>query len=58
MGQIMTQVEKVTISDCGKALDEIERQIAHLTFEKLSIERKIQALKTQGLIISNLMRLL
>ena len=54
----MTQAGKVTISDCGKALDEIERQIAHLTFEKLSIERKSQALKTQGLIISNLMRLL
>lgn len=54
----MTQVEKVTISDCGKALDEIERQIAQLTFEKLSIERKSQALKTQGLIISNLVRLL
>ena len=54
----MTQVEKVTISDCGKALDEIENQIQQLNREKISIERKIQALKTQGLIITNLARLL
>ena len=54
----MTQVEKVTISDCGKALDEIENQIQQLNREKISIERKIQALKTQGLIITNLVRLL
>ena len=38
--------EKVTISDCGKALDEIEQQIEQLKRDRLALDRKIQALMT------------
>lgn len=50
------QVTKVTISDCGKAVDEIEREIAKLLLDKIEVERKIAALRTQGLMITELTR--
>ena len=51
-----TQVTKVTISDCAKALDEIEREIEKLQSDKKEVERKITALRTQGLMISQLVK--
>lgn len=51
-----TQVTKVTISDCAKALDEIEREIEKLQSDKKEVERKITALRTQGLMVSQLVK--
>jgi len=48
--------EKVTISDCGKALDEIKREIDRLSLQQREIERRKEALLTQGLIINELVR--
>ena len=50
--------EPVTISDCGRALQEIEEQIAHLKRQKIAVDRKIEALRTQGFLISKLVKLL
>lgn len=50
------KVSKVTLSDCGKALSEIEAEVQRLQREKLSVERKIAALMTQGRLISELAR--
>ena len=52
----MVEVSKVTLSDCGKALSEIEAEVQRLQREKLSVERKIAALMTQGRLISELAR--
>jgi len=48
--------EKVTISDCGKALYEIDRELAKLSIQQREIERRKEALLTQGLIINELVR--
>lgn len=50
--------EKVTISDCGKALDELEYQIKLLTLERANIDRKIAALRTQGMLINALVKMI
>ena len=50
------EVTQVTLSDCGRALSGIEDEIQRLQREKLAVERKIAALKTQGLLISELGR--
>ena len=50
------QGTKVTLSDCAKALEEIDREVEKLERDKKEVERKIAALKTQGLIISQLAR--
>lgn len=50
------QVTQVTVSDCGKALDTIEREIEDLKRRKVAIQRKIDALLTQGLLIRQLVR--
>lgn len=47
---------KVTLSDCARALDGIEQQISALKLEKISVERKIAALMTQGRLIDLLRR--
>ena len=52
----MVEVTRVTISDCAKALDGIESELQRLEREKLAIDRKIAALRTQGLLISELGR--
>lgn len=46
----------VTISDCGKALEAIEKEIQELSRRKTEIERKIEALLTQGRMIHELVR--
>ena len=48
--------EKVTISDCGKALDEIDREMTKLHLQLKEIERKREALRTQARIIQELVR--
>jgi len=48
--------DKVTVSDCGKALDEIAREIDALKLQTKEIDRRIQALRTQALIINALVR--
>lgn len=48
--------EKVTISDCGKALDEIDRELVTLSLQLKEINRKREALRTQALIINELVR--
>ena len=50
------QITQVTLSDCGKALDTIEREIEDLKRRKVAIQRKIDALLTQGLLIKQLVR--
>ena len=47
---------RVTLSDCAVALNSIESEIESLTREKTTIERKIAALTTQGMMISELDR--
>jgi len=51
-----TASTKVTLSDCGKALDALHDEIAKLSLDKVALERKISALLTQGRIISELAR--
>lgn len=46
----------VTLSDCSKALNAIEEQIEDLKRQKTQIERNINALLTQGLLINQLIR--
>ena len=52
----MVQVTTVTISDCAKALSSIEAELDALAREMTTLERKIAALRTQGLMISELIR--
>lgn len=51
-----TIVTKVTISDCGKALEAIDREVQELNRKKTDIERKVASLLTQGRIIHELVR--
>lgn len=51
-----TVVTAVTISDCGKALEAIGREIQELNRKKVDIERKITSLLTQGRLIHELVR--
>lgn len=50
------EVTKVTLSDCGKALNSIEAELQRLDREKTELNRKEAALRTQGLMISELIR--
>ena len=50
------EVTKVTLTDCAKALSGIDAEMQHLEREKTAIERKIEALRTRGLMISELGR--
>ena len=52
----MCSVEKVTISDCANALNAIDEQIEKLTRDKTAIQRAIDALRTQGLLINQLVK--
>lgn len=54
----LQQSTKVTISDCGKALNHIEAEIKNLERERLNVQRSIDALRTQGFMISQLVRYL
>ena len=47
--------EKVTISDCARALNAIEREIEALERDRLETQRRIDALRTQGRVIAQLM---
>ena len=47
--------EKVTISDCAKALNAIESEIESLERTRLETQRRIDALRTQGRVIAQLM---
>ena len=52
----MTTVTEVTLSDCGKALDTIAREMEKLERDATAIRRRIEALRTQGLLIKELAR--
>lgn len=51
-------VEKVTLSDCAKALNAIEDEIDVLKRQQIETQRKIDALLTQGRMIKQLSRLI
>lgn len=48
--------ERVTLSDCAIALNSIDAEIEAQKREKTVIERKLEALRTQGLVIRELSR--
>ena len=50
--------EKVTLSDCSKALNAIEDEIDVLKRQQIETQRKIDALLTQGRMIKQLSRLI
>ena len=47
--------EKVTISDCARALNAIEGEIEALERTRTETQRRIDALRTQGRVIAQLM---
>ena len=49
-------VQRVTLSDCGRALDSIETELCRLEAQKREVERKIAALRTQALMILKVAR--
>lgn len=48
----------VTLSDCGRALESIEREIVDVEQQAVVINRKLAALRTQHLMIHQLARTL
>ena len=48
--------ESVTLSDCGKALDEIERELESLKRQEKETLRRMEALQTQAKMIRMIAR--
>ena len=48
----------VTLSDCAKALSSLEQEIEKVKREKTSVERRLEALRTQHAMIRQLVHLL
>ena len=55
-GTLPVQVTTVTLTDCGKAISSIEAEMQRLAREKTELERRLSALRTQGLMIRELAR--
>ena len=49
---------KVTISDCGNAIEAIENELAKLEFDRRELERKISMLRTHAVMIRQLVVML
>ena len=49
---------QVTISDCGRALEQLDNEMQQLKCQQASTQRKIDALYTQSQLIRQLVRLL
>lgn len=47
---------KVTPRDCAYALDAIEREIDNLKLKRTELDRQIEALRTQGFLINQLVK--
>lgn len=50
--------EKVTVSDCCRAIDSIEAELTKLSAERREVERKIEALSTQRALILKIVKML
>ena len=50
------EVQKVNLSDFGRALDAIENELYRLASQKREIARKMAALHTQAMVITQVAR--
>ena len=50
------EVQKVSLSDFGRALDAIENELYRLASQKREIARKMAALHTQAMVITQVAR--